>query len=54
MGRNVLYNFSLGLKCIAFDKAMHNPLNPSYIPADLMNFGQHMTFPERVINTIAW
>eukprot|EP00095_Tigriopus_kingsejongensis_P011466 maker-scaffold582_size130280-snap-gene-0.21 protein:Tk11466 transcript:maker-scaffold582_size130280-snap-gene-0.21-mRNA-1 annotation:"udp-glucuronosyltransferase 2c1" len=35
------------------DLAMGNPINPSYIPLELLNYSQEMSFPQRVVNFIA-
>ncbi len=34
------------------DIAMGNPTNPAYIPIELLNYSQHMTFLQRVVNTL--
>ncbi len=42
-----------GLKWVPLDDALGNPSNPSYIPTQYTNFGQQMSFYQRLINTLA-
>lgn len=35
------------------DAAMGNPTNPAYLPIVVLNYGQRMSFSERVVNTLA-
>ncbi|TRY74075.1 hypothetical protein TCAL_06710 [Tigriopus californicus] len=36
----------------AYDFLMGNPVNPSYIPVEFLNYSQEMTFLQRVLNTL--